>query len=287
MPFRTTVITGATSGIGQATALELAKKDHAVYMLVRNMERGEALRQEIISQTGNRSIFVIHCDLSDMKTVCAAADELKSKLFAVNVLINNAGGIVNKRTLSSDGIELTFALNHLGHFLLTSALMPLLEKGQARIINLSSVAHKFARPVLANIQFETSYKAFTAYAMAKLYNIYFTRSLAEKFGGKGITAYAIHPGVVNTGFGAQLGGLGKLILQLARPLMISAEKGAETSVYLASAAKLSPKLSGQYFVKGRPAKPSLAAGNAAVRSQLWALSEALVEDFGCAMPAQS
>lgn len=281
MPFRTSVITGATSGIGEATALALARKDHAVYLLVRNVQKGEQLQQEIISQTGNQSVFVIYCDLADMKTVCAAAAELKGKLFAINTLINNAGGIVQKRQLSKDGLELTFALNHMGHFLLTQQLMPLLERGQARIINLSSMAHKFGRPVFKNLQFEHDYSAMKAYGQAKLFNIYFTKSLAERFGAKGITAYAVHPGVVNTGFGSGLSGAGKLLMWLARPFMISPEEGAATSIYLASEAKLSPKLNGLYFSKKQPAKTSLMADNVSARNRLWEISELLAKEVNC------
>ncbi len=280
MPFRTTVITGATSGIGKETALALAKKDHALYLLVRNVAKGEQLKQEIVAQTGNRSVFVIHCDLADMQTVQQAADELKGKLMAVNVLINNAGGINASKQLSKDGNELTFAMNHLGHFLLTTSLMPLLQKGQARIINVSSEAHRIASPQLLNdVQFKQGYSAFKAYALAKLCNIYFAKSLAERYASSGITAYALHPGVVKTGFGSELGGLGKVLMFLAKPFMITAREGAQTSIYLAGATKLSPKLSGQYFKKGKPNKPTLAAQNASARNKLWQMSEQLTQGF--------
>ncbi len=280
MPFRTTVITGATSGIGKETALALAKKDHAVYLLVRNVEKGEQLKKEIVSQTGNRSIFVIYCDLANMQTVQQAADELKGKLMAINVLINNAGGINANKQLSKDGNELTFAMNHLGHFLLTVSLMPLLQKGQARIINVSSEAHRMARPQLLNdVQFKQGYSAFKAYALAKLSNIYFAKALAERYASSGITAYALHPGVVNTGFGSQLGGFGKVLMLLAKPFMITAREGAQTSIYLAGETKLSPKLSGQYFKKGKPVKPTLAAQNTSARNKLWQISEQLTQSF--------
>lgn len=280
MPFRTTVITGATSGIGKETALALAKKDHAVYLLVRNVEKGEQLKKELVSQTGNRSIFVIYCDLANMQTVQQAADELKGKLMAINVLINNAGGINANKQLSKDGNELTFAMNHLGHFLLTISLMPLLQKGQARIINVSSEAHRMARPQLLNdVQFKQGYSAFKAYALAKLSNIYFAKAIAERYASSGITAYALHPGVVNTGFGSQLGGFGKVLMLLAKPFMITAREGAQTSIYLAGEIKLSPKLSGQYFKKGKPVKPTLAAQNTSARNKLWQISEQLTQSF--------
>ena len=280
MPFRTTVITGATSGIGKETALALAKIDHALYLLVRDVAKGEELKKELVAQTKNRSIFVVHCDLADMQTVVDAANELKGKLFAINVLINNAGGINQTRQESKDGNELTFAMNHLGHFLLTMSLMPLLQKGQARVINLSSDAHKMARPQLLNdVQFKSEYSAMKAYALAKLCNIYFTKSLAEQYGPSGITSYAVHPGVVKTEFWAGIGGIKKFLLWFINPFMISAEQGAKTSIYLAGATKLSPKLNGQYFKKGNPIKPTLAAQNASARNKLWQISEHLTEKF--------
>lgn len=280
MPFRTTVITGATSGIGRETALALAKKDHALYLLVRNVAKGEELKKELITQTGNRSIFVVHCDLTDMQTVKLAADELKGKLFAINVLINNAGGINTQRKLSKDGIELTFAMNHLGHFLLTMNLLPLLQKGQARVINVSSEAHKMARPQLLNdVQFKEGYSAWKAYGLAKLCNIYFTKSLAEKYAQSGITAYALHPGIVKSDFWTGLGGLNKILKLLASPFMITTRQGAQTSIYLAGETKLSPKLSGHYFKKGHVAKTTLAAQNVSARNKLWQISEQLALPF--------
>ena len=280
MPFRTTVITGATSGIGKETALALAKKDHALYLLVRNVQKGEELKKDIVSQTGNRSIFVIYCDLANMQTIKQAADELKGKLFAVNVLINNAGGINFKREDSKDGNELTFAMNHLGHFLLTMSLMPLLQKGQARVINVSSEAHKMARPeMLKDIQYKQDYSAWKAYGLAKLCNIYFAKSIAEKYAQNGVTAYALHPGVVQSDFWGRVSGIGKILKLLASPFMITARQGAETSVYLAGQAKLSPNLSGQYFKKSQIVKPSLAAQNVSARNKLWQISEQLVEAY--------
>jgi NAD(P)-dependent dehydrogenase (short-subunit alcohol dehydrogenase family) len=270
MSIKTTVITGATSGIGKETVLELAKKDHAVYMLVRDTEKAEKLRDELIAQTGNQAIFVIRCDLSDLQSVRKAVDQLKAQLFNINVLINNAGGIFAKRELSKDGFEMTFALNHLGPFLLTLSLMPLLEKGHARIINVSSEAHKMGKPDFDDLQAEKSYST-GAYGTAKLFNIYFTQSLAEKYGSKGITAYALHPGVVNTAFGTELTGFGKIIMWLSRPFMITPKEGAKTSVYLATQSKLELK-SGKYFKKCKIAKPSAKANIKAAREQLWDIS---------------
>ena len=276
MAIRTTVITGATSGIGKETALALAKKDHALYLLVRNTQKGDRLKDEIMAQTGNKSIFVVKCDLANLQSVREAADELKAKLFAINVLINNAGGIFNQRELSKDGFEITFATNHLGHFALTMALMPLLEKGHARIINVSSEAHNMGKADFDDLPWEQkSYSAIKAYGNAKLFNIYFTKSLAEKYADKGISSFALHPGLVKTGFGAGMSGFTKLLLWLASPFMISAEEGAQTSIFLATEPGIDAK-SCQYFKKKKMAKSSVLSWSEANRNKLWDISKKLV-----------
>nr|WP_067059080.1 SDR family oxidoreductase [Mucilaginibacter sp. L294] len=279
MPFTTTVITGATSGIGKETAMALAKKGHAVYMLVRDMKKGEELRQEIIADTKSKHVYVVECDLADMESVQNAAGILKSGLMAVNVLINNAGGIFAERRESKDGYEMTFAVNHLSHFLLVNNLLPLLQKGQARIINVSSEAHRMAKPNFNDLQWaKRPYAAWKAYGTAKLFNIYFTRSLALKYGPKGISAFALHPGLVNTGFGTGLTGIGNILMWLARPFMISAESGSKTTIYLATAARIDAK-SGKYFKNCHPADPSAKATDELGRNRLWDLSMEMIKPF--------
>jgi NAD(P)-dependent dehydrogenase (short-subunit alcohol dehydrogenase family) len=276
MPITTTILTGATSGIGEETAMALAKKDHALYLLVRNTDKGEQLRQRIVNETGNQHVFVVECDLADLQSVRDAAEILKTKLFAINVLINNAGGIFPERELTKDGFEMTFAVNYLGHFLLTQTLMPLLEKGQARIINLSSDAYKMGKPEFGDLLAERSYSPSKRYGMTKLFAIYFTKSLTEKYAAKGITSYALHPGVVSTSFGAGMPGVIKILLWLMRPFMLSAEKGAQTSVFLATQPKLD-KNSGQYFVKQKVVKTNGIANDLQARNRLWEISEELVK----------
>jgi NAD(P)-dependent dehydrogenase (short-subunit alcohol dehydrogenase family) len=278
MATTTTVITGATSGIGEATAIALAKKGHALYLLVRDVTKGEDLRKKLIAETNNKEINIIYCDLTNLATVVKAADELTAKLFNINVLINNAGGMFNDFTLTNDGFELTFASNHLGHFLLTKRLMPLLQKGHARIINLSSDLHKSGKPDFDNLQNPDTYSPIKAYGNTKLFNIYFTKALAERYADKGITSFALHPGVVKTSFNSKLTGFIKFFFSLATPFMISPEQGAETPVYLATAPKLEAK-SGQYFYKKKVKKPAGVANDANARNQLWALSEQLVKPF--------
>ncbi|WP_413667480.1 SDR family oxidoreductase [Mucilaginibacter sp. Mucisp86] len=275
MPIKTTVITGATSGIGKATAIALAGQDHAVYLLVRNIIRGEAVKQEIISQTGNKHIYVIKCDLADLQSVREAAAELSYKLMSVNTLINNAGAGFSERQVSKDGFEMTFATNHLGHFLLTTSLMPLLERGQARIINVSSEGHKLGKPNFDDLQSVQGYSAVKAYGMAKLFNVYFARSLAQKFGNNGVLAFSLHPGAVNSGFADKLKGFEKIFMKLARPFMITPERGAETSIYLATASQLD-KFNGSYFKKKRVAKTAGIVQDAIAQEKLWQISEKLI-----------
>jgi NAD(P)-dependent dehydrogenase (short-subunit alcohol dehydrogenase family) len=275
MAVKTTVITGATSGIGHETALSLARQGHALYLLVRNTVKGERLKKQLTDETGNTEIYVIKCDLADLQTVREAAAELSGKLFAINTLINNAGGIFAERVLSKDRFEMTFTSNHLGHFLLTTSLMPLLQKGQARIINVSSEAHKRGTPQFDDLQWAQSYSAWKAYSMNKLFNIYFTQSLASKYANAGILAFSLHPGVVSTNFWADFKGLGKLTTMLIRPFMISAEQGAETTIFLATAPRLD-KYNGGYFKKKKIAKTSAIATDTAARDKLWAISEKLL-----------
>ena len=277
MALKTTVITGATSGIGKETALGLAKKDHALYLLVRNLVKGERLKEEIIAASGNKNVHVVKCDLADFSSVREAAAELNGKLVSINVLINNAGGIFTKRQLSKDDFEMTFATNHLGHFLLTMSLMPLLEKGHARVINVSSSAHQMGKPNFDDIQWEQhKYSSWRAYGQAKLYNLYFTKSLAEKYADKGISSFALHPGIVKTNFWEGANGFFNKLMQLiASPFMISAEEGAQTSIYLATEPGMEAK-SCQYFVKKKLAKSNLLSWSEENRNKLWDISKKLV-----------
>ncbi|TFF37351.1 SDR family oxidoreductase [Mucilaginibacter psychrotolerans] len=277
MPITTTVITGATSGIGKETALALAKKGHALYLLVRDMDKGEETKQELINLSKNNNIYLVFCDLADMDSIRNAVGILKSSLFSINVLINNAGGIFAQRQVTRDGFEMTFAVNYLGHFLLTHLLMPLLEKGQARVINVSSDAHRMGKAQFKDLQWETAtYSPLKAYAMAKLFNIYFTRSIAVKYGPKGVTSFALHPGVVNTNFGEGLSGSSRMWLWLARPFMITAEQGAQGVVYLATGSRIDAK-SGKYFKDGKVHSPSARATDDDARKKLWEMSLEMIE----------
>ena len=174
---------------------------------------------------------------------------------------------------------MTFAVNHLGHFLLVQHLLPLLEKGQARIINISSEAHRMGKPRLDDLQWKKrAFSAFAAYGAAKLFNIYFTRSLTAKYGDRGISAFALHPGLVKTGFGEQLTGMGQILIWLAKPFMITAREGAQTIIYLATAPKMDAQ-SGKYFKKKKVSKPSATAEDDSARGRLWAKSLEMTAAF--------
>jgi len=278
MPKKTIVITGATSGIGEQTAIELARNGDDMFLLVRNMAKGEKVKRHILVHARNPNIYLIECDMSSLASVKKATDQIKANVDRIEILVNNAGSIFPKRQLSKDGFEMTFALNHLSHFLLTLNLMPLLKKGKARIINVSSAAHKAAKPNMSDLQSEKGYKSVKAYADAKLFNIYFTQSLDQKYAADGVTAYSLHPGLVQTQFGAAYKGLFKLFLMGMRYFMITPKQGAETSVFLATQPGIE-KQSGKYFKKKKVRKPAPIANNTSNRDELWAESEALVKPF--------
>jgi NAD(P)-dependent dehydrogenase (short-subunit alcohol dehydrogenase family) len=272
-------ITGPTSGIGVETVKGLASKFDKIFLLVRNEEKALSLIAESFPFHKKGAFVVIPCDLGSLSSVSKAANLIKDKTNSLHVLINNAGGIFPVGKLTADNFEETFQVNHLGHFLLTMKLMPLLENaGEARIINVSSEAHKAANPKLKEINDIMNYSSFPAYANAKLFNILFSKSLAEKYSTKGIHSYALHPGVVKTNFGGDFSGVFKFLIKLAQPFMINAAQGAKTTVFLATTSTSSLK-SGAYFNKSKPATPSKTAGSSTLREKLWALSEDLVKEY--------
>lgn len=269
------LITGASSGIGQVAALELARMGATVIMLVRSRERGEAARQAIITQTGNQQVELLLADLASFASIQAAAQELRSRHQRLDLLLNNAGLYMGKRQLSSDGFEVTFAVNHLAPFLLTNLLLDLLKaSGPARVVTVSSDAHLGGSNRFDDVRATRGYSGFRAYADSKLANVLFTYELARRLEGSGVTANALHPGAVRTNFAMETAGLFGMIFGLARPLMLSPEQGARTSIYLASSPEVAT-VSGTYFVNCRPRKSSPSSYDRAAQSRLWALSEEL------------
>ncbi|HEY1954825.1 MAG TPA: SDR family oxidoreductase [Polyangiaceae bacterium] len=273
------LITGASRGIGKATALELARRGANLSLLVRNRELGEKVVEEIraLGKSGRVDLFV--ADLSSMKDVRRVAAEFLAKHDRLDVLLNNAGAINMDREKTVDGYERTFATNHLAYFLLTELLLDLLKKSApSRIVNVASEAHRQGRIDFDDPMFEKrSYAGFSAYGTSKLANILFTRELAKRLEGTGVTANSLHPGVIASGFGRNNQGVfGFIMRNLAGPFLGSEESGARTSVYLASSPEVAGK-TGLYWKSSREATPTSAARDDAAASKLWQLSEKLVE----------
>jgi len=267
------VVTGATSGIGKATAAALAKLGAQVVLVGRDRGRAEAAAAEIgaISTVPPK---VEIADLASMEQVRALAGRLAA-LERIDVLINNAGLVLGERRVTQDGFEHVFAVNHLAPFLLTNLLLPKLTgSAPARVVTVTSDAHSAAKLDLDDPSLEHGWDSWRSYSNSKLANILFTRELARRLDGTGVTANCAHPGVVRTGFGGQARPLLKVGIMIARPFMLSPERGADTIVYLAS----SPDVAGQtggYYVKRQRREPSAAARDDAAARELWELSEKL------------
>ncbi|EOZ93575.1 hypothetical protein A33Q_3521 [Indibacter alkaliphilus LW1] len=272
-------ITGPTSGIGTITFQKLVPHFEKVIFLARNPKKSEKIINALPLEQQPKVIFV-ECDLASMESVSNAVATVQKNVPHIDVLINNAGGIFQEKETTKDGFELSLSANHLGHFLLTNKLMPwLLKSGKAKVINVSSEAHRAAKVNFDDLNFEKKpYSAFTAYANVKLFNILFTKSLSERFGEDGLQAFALHPGVVKTNFASEAGGIFKVFWVLARPFMITAEQGAETSIYLARN-EISSTYSGAYFKKSKPVSASKSANSKSMREKLWYQSEKLLKDW--------
>ncbi len=268
----TIVITGITSGIGLETARKLNEMGHRVIGLIRNTDRAKELKDE--GQLP-KEIEYIHCDLAELSSVHKAAQNLKEQLDSIDVLINNAGGIFTKRETTKDGFEKTFGVNHLGHFALTLSVMDLLLPGGARIINVSSEAHRYGNLNFEDLQAESKYHSWKTYGDGKLCNIYFTRELHRRYNDKGLSSFALHPGVVKTNFFSPVRGLLGMLVKVFSFLMISPEKGAATSVFLATDQQIDRE-SGKYFKNKKVKTPSSKARDDQKANKLWEVSEQLL-----------
>jgi NAD(P)-dependent dehydrogenase (short-subunit alcohol dehydrogenase family) len=273
------LVTGASRGIGRATVLALAKLGANLSLLVRDRERGEQVIEEIRGTNPNGRVDLFVADLSSMKEVRRVAKEYRDKHDRLDVLINNAGAINMDREVTVDGYERTFATNHLAYYLLTEELLDLLKKSApARIVNVSSEAHRSAKLDFDDLMQEKhSYAGFSQYCNSKLANILFTKELAKRLEGSGVTVNCLHPGVIASGFGRNNKGVfGFIMRNLAGPFLGSEESGARTSVYLASSPEVEGK-SGLYFKSSKESTPTKTAQDAAVAGRLWTLTEALVQ----------
>jgi retinol dehydrogenase 14 len=274
MTGRVCVVTGATRGIGRATAEGLARRGASVVLVVRRSEDGMLVSREI-SKAGGATPEVVSADLSSQASIRHAAEELKQRHPRVHVLINNAGIITRQRELTVDGIEAQFAVNHLAYFLLTNLLLDrLLAGAPSRIINVSSGAHSGATLDFDDLQSERGYNPIGAYSESKLANILFTYELARRLHGTRVTVNCLHPGVIGTKLLADYMGVPVAGGAPARTFGASPEQGADTIVFLASAAVVEG-VSGKYFERRRPRRSSPESYDEAAARRLWQLSEQL------------
>lgn len=269
MDGRVCLITGATSGIGKAAATGLARQGAQVVLVGRDRGRAEDVAAEIGSSSPAVPRVEI-ADLASMEQVRALAGRVAA-LERVDVLINNAGLLAGERRVTPDGFEHVFAVNHLAPFLLTNLLLPKLTP-PARVVTVTSDAHGAASLDLGNPHLANGWDSWRSYANSKLANILFTRELARRLDGTGVTANCAHPGVVRTGFGREAKPLMRYGLILARPFFLSPERGADTVVYLASSPDVAGETGG-YYVKRQRREPSAAARDDATARKLWEISE--------------
>jgi len=276
MQGKTVVITGATSGIGQVAALALAKMGARVVFVARDASRAEATLTRLRAANPQEAHSFHLADLSEIAGMKQSAAAIAADAPKIDVLINNAGAMFGARRETADGLERTFATNHLAYFVLTNLLLaPLRAAGAARVVSTSSMAHQGMTLDFDDLQGRKRYFAYAAYGKSKLCNILFTRELARRLEGTTVTANCLHPGFVATRFADSSDGWLRSLFQLGKRLMaISPENGARTILYLATAPAVAGK-SGGYYVKSKPAALSAAAKNDADAKRLWAISAAL------------
>jgi len=278
------LITGATSGIGEATAMALAAKGASLTLLCRSRDKGQQVIARITAVTGNRNVDLLIADLNDLASVTAAANEFIARGKPLHVLINNAGAINVRREVSGassglnggEGIEKMLYVNHLAHFVFTLKLVPLLVKSApARVVIVASDAHAFIRDLAwDDLSAETSFASMGRYGQSKLANIWFMLELAKRLAPLNVSVNALHPGAVSTGLGSNNGWIGKLIPLLVKPFFKTPEQGAQTSIYLAST-EAGAINQGLYFTNSKPVKPKPWALDLARAQRLWQLSEDL------------
>ena len=270
------LITGGNSGIGKATALGLAEMGASIVIVGRNKERCDAAVAEIKEKSGNKSVDVMLADLSSQSAVRKMADEFTKEHSRLDILVNDAGVTLFRRRVTVDGIEITFAVNHLAYFLLTNLLLELLKKSaHSRIVNVASAAHYGAKVDFEDIQGERHYSSLRAYGQSKLANVLFTYELARKLEGTGITANCLHPGFVQSNLGRDNGAAFLYLFRFMKAFTArSPEKGAETVVYLASSPEVAG-ITGKYFTDKKEVKSSDESYDGSTAKRLWELSEEL------------
>ena len=269
MQNRIVFITGATNGIGKITAEALARMGAHVVISGRDPRRTEAVALDLRAASGNPQVDYLCADLSSQAEVRKLADEYKSRYDRLDVLVNNAGAVFMSRQVSTDGLEMTFALNHLGYFLLAMLLLDTISASHpARIINVSSGAHTSGRINFEDLQGEHGFNGWSAYSQSKLANVLFSYELARRLEGKNVAVNALHPGFVATNFGKSNGGVFRPLFGLAHFAALSPAEGAETSIYLASSSEVDG-VTGKYFERKKAVKSSTASYDANTARRLW------------------
>ncbi len=274
---KTCIVTGANTGIGKETALGLAKLGATVVMVCRDRARGEQALRDIKQKSGNDRVELMICDFASQSSIRQFAEAFKQQHARLDVLVNNAGVVLRQRSVTEDGLESTFAINHLGYFLLTNLLLDLLKKSApSRIVSVASTGHKFGKLEINAWPMATNYRAFGAYANSKLANVLFTYELARRLEGTRVTANCLHPGGVGTNLFRGLPGFLQALIKL---VTIGPERGARTSIYLASSPEVDG-VAGKYFVRSRQQESSEASHNEEAARTLWELSEELTRPGG-------
>jgi len=269
---KTVLVSGATNGIGFVAARELARMGAETVLVSRSAEKCAAAVTQIKKETGNQQVEFIAADLSTKAGVKHAADEFKRQHTRLDVLLNNAGAVFMSRQVSADGIEMTLALNHLNYFYLTSLLLDVLKASSpARVVNVSSAAHRGGKINFADIQLEHGYSGMGAYSQSKMANVLFTYELARRLAGSGVTSNALHPGFVDTGFAKNNGGLVKFAMGLLKPMQKKVDDGARTSIYLASSPQVEA-VSSKYFDDCKSIESDPLSYDQAVAEKLWQVS---------------
>lgn len=269
------LVTGATSGIGLVTARALAARGAAVIITGRSLVKAQEMVSQIRSETGNETLQYLLADFSDLQQVWELAAAFKARYERLDVLVNNAGTYFNRRHIK-DGVEMTFLVNHLAPFLLTNLLLDVLKaSAPARIVTVSSDAHKYDQMNFDDLSFERGYFGMRAYARSKLANILFTYELARRLQGTGVTANAVHPGQVATNiWRSNFGVIGPLLKWFIGLSALTPEEGADTVIYLASSPEVEG-VTGKYFIRRQPAASSPLSYDEEVAVRLWKVSTAL------------
>ncbi len=276
MKGKVVIVTGANAGIGKATALALANMGASVTMVCRDKQRGEEALADIRAQTSATAHLSL-CDFSSFASIRQFAAEFTANHDRLDVLVNNAGALFGERKRTTDGFEMTFGVNHLGYFLLTNLLLDLLKKSApSRVVSVSSAVHSQGKIDWNDLQGDgRPYGQFAAYANSKLFNVLFTTELSRRLEGTTVTANCLHPGAIGSNFGSTGSNFFQVLMKLGRPFLPSPEKGARTSVYLASSPEV-VNVTGEYFKNCRVSKARSDAYDRANGKRLWEISARLV-----------